>query len=260
MIGKVGQTSRNFFDPQQPKDINQKSSQSITSKTDEFIRSSVKRDLWNYSMQEIKSPLRRSYSAFGSIPEPDWNRIPTKGGRTLSYEIIHDRMKTLAQQQAYAETNNVSKEEWNAIIQSRNELCIQYISDFSPDRKLLYKLAEKEVPKDEKDELKYPLFFTLVDILCDLDDIALNEYRKDSKKQKNTGNQGMVRKVYQTGGGYEYEICVGDQCFMRTSNGIWTYEETPLETMKREEFNKLYNKALKEAKKMLEIEGLLDEV
>ena len=191
MIGKVGQTSSNFFEHmQQRKTVKQ--TKQATTKTDEFIRSSSKSDLWSYSMKVVKSPIIRSHSAFGSIPEPDWCTIPTKGGRTLSYEEIDEQMKILAQREVYAKNSGASDEEWDEIYQIRNYLCLQYISDISPDRKALYKQAEKALQQNEQEQPKYPLYFTLVDILCDLDDIAFDNANK---------KQGTVTTIHKTGGG-----------------------------------------------------------
>ena len=191
MIGKVGQTSSNFFEHmQQRKTVKQ--TKQATTKTDEFIRSSSKSDLWSYSMKVVKSPIIRSHSAFGSIPEPDWCTIPTKGGRTLSYEEIDEQMKILAQREVYAKNSGASDEEWDEIYQIRNYLCLQYMSDISQDRKALYKQGEKAVQQNEQEQPKYPLYFTLVDILCDLDDIAFDNANK---------KQGTVTAIHKTGGG-----------------------------------------------------------
>ena len=60
MIGKVGQTSSNFFENTLQRNTVKNTAQPTT-KTDEFIPSSSKSDLWSYSMKEVKSPIVRSY-------------------------------------------------------------------------------------------------------------------------------------------------------------------------------------------------------
>ncbi|MFJ7368261.1 hypothetical protein ACIQVU_02255 [Lysinibacillus sp. NPDC098008] len=239
MIGKVGQTSSDFFENTLRRNPIKQMAQSTT-KTDEFIRSSGKSDLWNYSMKEVKSPILRSYSTFGSLPEPDWRTIPTKGGRTLSNEEMLEQMKMLAQREAMMRhTNNY--EQSDSIAQIKQYLSTQYISDVSPDRKALYTQAKKISQQGEQEQSKYPLSFTLVDIMCDLD-----------KVEGFNNNYGTLTTCYTTGYGTDYELNMGGQCVLSTSRGIWQYHSTPLEGMKREEFYKIYNKELASAQRSLD--------
>jgi hypothetical protein len=239
MIGKVGQTPSNFFEQTQQRNIVKQTAQPTT-KTDEFIRSSGKSDLWSYSMKEIKSPLVRSYSAFGSIPEPDWNTIPTKGGRTLSNQEMVEQIKMLAQREAMMRhTNNY--EQSDSIARIKQYLSTQYISDVSPDRKALYKQAKKISQQGEQEQSKYPLSFTFVDIMCDLDKI-----------EGFNNNYGTLTTSYTTGYGEDYELNIGEQCVLSTSRGVWQYHPTPLEGMKREEFYKIYEMELEKSERLLE--------
>lgn len=243
MIGKVGQTSSNFFEQTQQRNTVKQTAQPTT-KTDEFIRSSGKSDLWSYSMKEVKSPILRSYSTFGSLPEPDWRTIPTKGGRTLSNEEMLEQMKMLAQREAMMRhTNNY--EQSDSIAQIKQYLSTQYISDVSPDRKALYKQAKKISQQGEQEQSKYPLSFTLVDIMCDLDKI-----------EGYNNNSGTLTTSYTTGYGEDYELNIGKQCVLSTSRGVWQYHHTPLEGMKREEFYKIYEMELEKAERLLEKQPL----
>lgn len=238
MIGKVGQTSSSFFEQTQQRNTVKQMAQSTT-KTDEFIRSSSKSDLWSYSMKEVKSPIVRSYSTFASIPEPDWRTIPTKGGRTLSDEEMLEQIKSVAQREALMRhTNNY--EQSDSIARIKQYLSTQYISDVSPDRKALYEQAKKISQQGEQEQSKYPLSFTLVDIMCDLDKI-----------EGFNNNHGTLTTSYTTGYGEDYELNIGEQCVLSTSRGIWQYHSTPLEGMKREEFYKIYEMELGKAERLL---------
>ena len=155
--------------------------------------------MWSYSIKEVKSPIVRSYSAFGSVPAPNWNFIPTKGGRTLSYEEISEQIKSLAQREAIMENSNTYESESGNIVRIKQYLYTQYISDVSPDRKTLYEQAEKELQKMKKEQQPtYPVNITLVDILCDMDEVeGLNS------------NHGTITTAYTTGYGEDYEIIMG---------------------------------------------------
>lgn len=239
MIGKVEQTSSNFFENTLQRNTVKNTAQPTT-KTDEFIPSSSKSDLWSYSMKEVKSPIVRSYSTFASIPEPDWRTIPTKGGQTLSDEEILEQIKSVAQREAMMRhTNNY--EQSDSIARIKQYLSTQYISDVSPDRKALYKQAKKISQQGEQEQSKYPLSFTLVDIMCDLDKI-----------EDSNNNSGTLTTSYTTGYGTDYELNMGGQCVLSTSRGIWQYHSTPLEGMKREEFYTIYNKELASAQRNLD--------
>lgn len=239
MIGKVGQTQSNFFENTHQRNTT-KNTASPTTKTDEFIRSSGKGDLWGYSMKEVKSPLVRSYSAFSSIPAPDWSRIPTKGGRTLSNEEMLEQIKSVAQREVMMRHSN-NYEQSDRIERMKDYLSTQYISDVSPDRKALYKQAEKELQKAKEEQPTYPINFTLVDILSDLDEV-----------EGFNSKHGTITTAYTTGYGEEYELNIGGQRVMGTSRGIWRYYSTPLEEMKREEFYKIYNMEMEHSKRILE--------
>ena len=239
MVGKVGQTSSNFFENTLQRNTVKNTAQPTT-KTDKFIPSSSKSDLWSYSMKEVKSPIVRSYSTFASIPEPDWRTIPTKGGRTLSDEEMLEQIKSVAQREAMMKhTNNY--EQSDSIARIKQYLSTQYISDVSPDRKALYEQAKKISQQGEQEQSKYPLFFTLVDIMCDLD-----------KVEGFTNNDGTLTTSYTTGYGEDYELNNGEQCVLSTSRGVWQYHPTPLESMKREEFYKIYNKEFASAQLSLD--------
>ena len=224
MIERVGQVHRVDSIQQRSTKIKSESNASVQ---DTFIPSN-KTELWSYSAKEVS--LKRS-KAFGDIPEPDWRSFPTKGGQTLTHAQIIAEMKELANQEL-----NASDEELATIQRKKEFLSLQYISEVSPDRKMLYKLAEYK-QQTNVEEPKLPLFFTLVDVLCEIDKAALEEARREKLQDDKKGS------VTEDAGTDELEINIGNQGVMRTVEGKWTYVLTPLEQMKQREFEHLYEQA-----------------
>ena len=69
---------------------------------------------------------------------PDWSIIPSSGKSSKSKAEFTDKIKELARKAA----NTTSKAELEYIHRRRTELCAEYMSDVSPDRKALYRQAE----------------------------------------------------------------------------------------------------------------------
>lgn len=69
---------------------------------------------------------------------PDWSIIPSSGKSSKSKAEFTDEIKELARKAA----NTTSKAELEYIHRRRTELCAEYMSDVSPDRKALYRQAE----------------------------------------------------------------------------------------------------------------------
>ena len=69
---------------------------------------------------------------------PDWSIIPSSGKSSKSKVEFTDEIKELARKAA----NTTSKAELEYIHRRRTELCAEYMSDVSPDRKALYRQAE----------------------------------------------------------------------------------------------------------------------
>lgn len=234
MIDRIGQTSASFFKTTQ---LNKEIAKtSVMSKTDTYVPTSSKSNLWNYSLKEVKSSTRSfSISVFSN--NPDWSKIPTKGMRTLSYEQIFNEMKNLAQRQVMLKQSEVRDSqweiEWDETMSAYVYLKNQYVSDVSPDRKALYKQAKNAIKKmKEEGKVTYPTFFTLVDFLCDLDDLE-----KLSKTYS-----GMIETAYTTGYGTDYIIHFGGEEVMRTMRGEWVAVSTVAEQLRAKEFNNLFEK------------------
>ena len=69
---------------------------------------------------------------------PDWSIIPSSGKSSKSKTEFADEIKELAQKAA----NTTNKAELESIHRRRTELCAEYMSDVSPDRKALYQQAK----------------------------------------------------------------------------------------------------------------------
>ncbi|MEY8268415.1 hypothetical protein AALA79_18870 [Lachnospiraceae bacterium 64-25] len=69
---------------------------------------------------------------------PDWSIIPSSGKSSKSKAEFTDEIKELARKAA----NTTSKAELEYIHRRRTELCAEYMSDVSPDRKALYRQAK----------------------------------------------------------------------------------------------------------------------
>ena len=69
---------------------------------------------------------------------PDWSIIPSSGKSSKSKVEFTDEIKELARKAA----NTTNRAELEYIHRRRTELCAEYMSDVSPDRKALYRQAE----------------------------------------------------------------------------------------------------------------------
>ena len=69
---------------------------------------------------------------------PDWSVIPSSGKSSKSTAEFTDEIKELARKAA----NTTNKAELEYIHRRRTELCAEYMSDVSPDRKALYQQAK----------------------------------------------------------------------------------------------------------------------
>ena len=69
---------------------------------------------------------------------PDWSIIPSSGKSSKSKAEFTDEIKELARKAA----NTTNKAELDYIHRRRTELCAEYMSDVSPDRKALYQQAK----------------------------------------------------------------------------------------------------------------------
>ena len=87
------------------------------------------------TVNSVNTKYRMSVSNGGG---PDWSVIPSFGKSSKSKAEFTDEIRKLAQKAA----NTTNKAELEFIHRRRTELCAEYMSDVSPDRKALYQQAK----------------------------------------------------------------------------------------------------------------------
>ena len=80
------------------------------------------------TVNPVNTKYRMSVSSGGG---PDWSVIPSSGKSSKSKAEFTDEIKELARKVA----NTTNKAELESIHRRRTELCAEYMSDVSPDRK-----------------------------------------------------------------------------------------------------------------------------
>ena len=155
---------------------------------------------------------------------PDWSIIPSSGKSSKSKAEFTDEIKELARKAA----NTTNKAELEYIHRRRTELCAEYMSDVSPDRKALYRQAENAL-KGQGGNLKCKGSgeLTLLDFLEAADG------RTDSLAEKKftLAGGGTLTCPILTSGGYGVDIyCQGTKVLTYLSSGYgWACERTPAE-------------------------------
>lgn len=204
----------------------------------------------NYSPDEVgrKSNIDSISTGPYSLHSPNWDLIPTKGMDVLRYDELIKQLKEIARKTALAVQPGqlTSYEEIAANRMHMNKLLAQYISSVSPDRKTLHKEAMQAIKKFESEEKEKPAplgELTLTNFLLKMDDLI-----KDTDKIMPLSNGGMVSPIINSFGGYDYDVKVGGQTLLGSSNGKWHYGATPAEEQKTKEFYQLYWSFVDEAK------------
>lgn len=196
----------------------------------EHYSPSTKQSLSGYSMYEVKS------KATDTFTQPNWDVIPTQGGSAFSDEQLIAQAKQLASNAPNRET--ATEDEWNAFLEKKERLAVQYISGVSPDRKALHAAAlkvAKKVEQEEPDKLR-PL--TLLDFLI-MDDLNLTfdrETRELLKKSK-------ITPIARGDGGFDYNVKYDDEVVLKSVDGQWTYELTDVEHQRQQQFEQIFQEA-----------------
>lgn len=164
----------------------------------------------------------------GVLNVPNWSVIPTKGMQVPSDKELISKIKEFAKKEATAKTSK----DYEAIETERKKLNAQFLSKVSPDRKALYKDAEKEInnmgSKNNNKKVK------------PLGELNLLEILMEQKKEVKLKSGGTFDAKYNSKGGYDYDIKVNNSVVLGSINGSWTYSLTPAEQVRQDEFNKIY--------------------
>lgn len=180
----------------------------------------------------VNTKQRISLSGGGG---PDWSVIPSSGKSGKSTAEFTAEIKELARKAA----NTTSKAELESIHRRRTELCAEYMSDVSPNRKALYQQA-KNALKDQggNPKCKGSGELTLLDFL------EAAEGRDSNLAEKKfvlAGGSTLTCPIL-TSGGHGADIYYqGTKVLTYLGSGYgWACERTPVEREKEKEFYAIY--------------------
>lgn len=185
--------------------------------------------------------------------EPDWSYIPSAGKSNKSKAEFAGEIKKLAQKAALAANKTESEQISRQVLGLRTE----YLSDVAPNRRLLYQQA-KTAMRNESDNPKCKGIgeLTLLDFL----EAADGRGNDLAGKRIALAGGGALTCPILTGGGYGAEIEYrGAKVLLNNGNG-WTYEMTPEELARKDEFYAIYWKEYRSVKggAVEELAGLPD--
>ena len=175
--------------------------------------------------------------------EPNWSIIPSAGKSSKSKSEFVNEIKELAQKDA-ATTN---KTELEYIHLKRTQLCAEYMSDVSPDRKALYQQAKNAIRKQSGNPRCQGIGeLTLLDFLENVEGKISNL----AEKKFALAGGGTLTCPILTGGGYGADISYqGTKVLTYLGAGYgWGYEATPAEQEKSKEFYDIYWKEYRSVK------------
>jgi hypothetical protein len=175
------------------------------------------------------------YSASRRSGEPDWSMIPSAGKSNKSQAEFVAEIKELAQRAA----NTTSKTELESIHRQRTELCAEYLSDVSPDRKALYQQAKNAIKRQNGNQKCRGIGeISLLDFL----EAAEGKENDLAEKKFTLAGGGTLVCPILTGGGYGADIYYqGTKVLTYLGDGYgWGCEKTPAEQEKEREFYGIY--------------------
>lgn len=181
----------------------------------------------------LSNNISKSFN--NSIKAPNWDIIPSKSDVSISKSELNEQIKQLAEKSVKAK----SQEEKDAVVYHRNKLLTAYLSPISPDRKALYRKANKVIQKHQE-QVNKPI----------LEELSLvNFLTKPKTHRTNKSEVGNIKSYFGdaslesaacTGGGYDYTISIGNNRVMSTDLGNWYYTPTQEELKKTQEFNRIF--------------------
>lgn len=176
--------------------------------------------------------------------EPNWSSIPSAGKSQKSKQEFVSEIKKLAKKAAMASNKTESEYVANQVIQ----LNAEYLSDVAPDRKRLYQQAQNAMRNQSgKTNCHGVGELTLLDYL----EAAKGRESNLAEKSFALAGGGILRCPILTSGGYGAEISFqGAKVLSNTGYG-WSYEMTPAELEKKNEFYSIYWKEYKAVKSEL---------
>lgn len=167
--------------------------------------------------------------------EPDWNIVPSARKSNKSHAEFVDEIKELAQNAANAK----SEAEEECLRRVEAELCAEYVSDVSPNRKALYQQAKNTMRHQSGNPKCRGIGeLTLLDYL----EAAEGKTRDLAEKMFALAGGGTLNCPILTGGGYGADIYYQGAkvlTYLGPTYG-WAHEKTPAEQEKMKEFYDIY--------------------
>lgn len=187
------------------------------------------------SISSAINSANTKYNASLSNGELDWAMIPSTRKSNKSQVEFVDEIKELARRAA----NTTSKAELEYIHRQRTELCAEYMSDVSPDRKALYQQAKKAMQSQSGNSKCQGIGeLTLLDFL----EAAEGKNSNLAEKKFTLAGGGTLVCPILTSGGYGADIYYqGTKVLAYLGSGYgWACERTPAEREKEKEFYEIY--------------------
>ena len=181
------------------------------------------------ALSTANSANTKYHMSLSSGGGPDWSIIPSSGKSSKSKAEFTDEIKELARKAA----NTTNKAELEYLHRRRTELCAEYMSDVSPDRKALYRQAENAL----KGQGGNPKCHGSGELTL-LDFLEAAEGRTESLAEK----KFTLACPILTSGGYGADIYYqGTKVLTYLGSGYgWACERTPAEREKEREFYGIY--------------------
>lgn len=170
-----------------------------------------------------------------AIRAPNWELIPYKGMQAPSQDELIKRIKDLAAKRAEAVTDI----DFAYVNHQEAALSAQYLSSVSPDRKTLYKEAVQTLRGQKQNKGNSEGEKTLIDYLTEKDGVVSLK----NGKPYPLSSGGSITPICNSRGGYGYDISVGGNIVLSSSQGLggWTFTMTPAEMIKKNEFNTIFD-------------------
>ena len=187
------------------------------------------------SISSAINSANTKYNASLSSGELDWAMIPSARKSNKSQVEFVDEIKELARRAA----NTTSKAELEYIHRQRTELCAEYMSDVSPDRKALYQQAKKAMQSQSGNSKCHGIGeLTLLDFL----EAAEGKNSDLAEKKFTLAGGGTLVCPILTSGGHGADIYYqGTKVLTYLGSGYgWACERTPAEREKEKEFYEIY--------------------
>ena len=185
------------------------------------------------SLNSVANGVKNVTSATLATGQPNWSYIPSAAKQTKTQTEFITEIKELARNAATV-TNKANKD---SIDRQLLQLRAEYLSDVSPDRKSLYQSAKNAIQKSSNTNPKCRGIGELS--LLDFLEQADGRGNLAEKQFALAGGGTLTCPILSTGGYGAVIECQGAKVLMNTGNG-WSYEMTPAELAKKNEFYKIY--------------------